>query len=81
MQIKDSYFCKYPNGTAIWYSVNAHPKEGYSDFEIRKILIPEAGKILCNKNSGETSYGIWLKDSDERDWEEIDIPTETEEGL
>lgn len=77
MQVKDSFFCKYPDGTAIWFAPDVEPKEGYSEKQTRRMLFPAQGKVLHNKLTNEISYGCWLKDSSEWNWEEIDIPKET----
>lgn len=80
MKIEKSYYCKYPDGTSIWFAPNAKIKPGYSSIEERKMLLPDSGKMLSKKNEKEFSDGIWLKDSTEEDWEEIEkTNTEPEE--
>ena len=73
MQIKESFFCKYEDGTAIWFAPDAVLKPGYYTIETRKLLFPETGKVLRLKKDHKVfSSGTWLKDTAEEDWEEVD---------
>ena len=76
MYTKESYFCKYPDGKAIWFAPDAEIKEGYIEKTLRLMLYPEKGNVLRNKKTGDISYACWLRDTEPDDWEEIVEPTE-----
>ncbi len=42
--------------------------------EERQVLYADEGKILRNKTTGELNSAVWLKDTTEEDYEEIDEP-------
>ena len=72
MYTKESYFCKYPDGTAIWFAPDAEIKQGYIEKTERLMLYPETGKVLQNKITGATSAGCWVQESELDNWTEID---------
>ena len=76
MYTKESYFCKYPDGKAIWFAPDAEIKEGYIEKTERLMLYPETGKVLQNKITGAISAGCWVQESELEDWTEIDPPEE-----
>ena len=76
MYTKESYFCKYPDGKAIWFAPGAIIKDGYTEKTLRLMLYPETGKILLNKITGETSAGCWVQESELENWTEIAQPEE-----
>ena len=76
MYTKESYFCKYPDGKAIWFAPGAIIKDGYTEKTLRLMLYPETGKVLQNKTTGATSAGCWVQESELENWTEIDQPEE-----
>ena len=76
MHTKESYFCKYPDGSSIWFSPDAEIKEGYIEKSLRLMVYPEKGNVLRNKKTGEISYARWVSETETYDWEEIVEPTE-----
>lgn len=78
MYTRESYLCKYDNGTAIWFSPDAEIKEGYIEKTLRLMLYPDNGKVLRNKKTGDTSYACWLRDTEPDDWEEVDDNIESD---
>lgn len=76
MYTKESYFCKYPDGKAIWFAPGATIKDGYTEKTLRLMLYPETGKVLQNKITGATSAGCWVQESELDNWTEIDQPEE-----
>ena len=76
MYTKESYFCKYPDGKAIWFAPGASIKDGYTEKTLRLMLYPETGKVLQNKITGTTSAGCWVQESELENWTEIDQPEE-----
>lgn len=76
MYTKESYFCKYPDGKAIWFAPGATIKDGYTEKTLRLMLYPETGKVLQNKITGVTSAGCWVQENELENWTEIDQPEE-----
>ena len=76
MYTKESYFCKYPDGKAIWFAPDAEIKPGYIEKTERLMLYPETGKVLQNKTTGATSTGCWVQENELDNWTEIDQPEE-----
>ena len=75
MYTKESYFCKYPDGKAIWFAPGASIKDGYTEKTLRLMLYPETGKVLRLKKDHKVfSSGTWLRDTAEENWEEVDAP-------
>lgn len=81
MYTKESYFCKYPDGKAIWFAPNATIKDGYTEKQLRKMIYPEEGKCLKNKLTNEITFGKWIKDElDIPNWEDSEIPEDWTEA-
>lgn len=81
MQIKETYFCKYSDDKAIWFAPNAEIPEGYTIIETRKMIFPDEGKCLKNKETEQITYGRWIKDETEIEkWEDAEIPVEIDES-
>lgn len=91
MKLVDSYFVTAAEGTtlmragksmgtAVWLShtIPVEEVENIGSKELRPMLLPDAGKVLRNKHTGEIAEGGWLRDSKAEDWEEIDRPEEEE---
>ena len=76
MYTKESYFCKYPDGKAIWFAPGATIKDGYTEKTLRLMLYPETGNVLQNKTTGAISAGCWVQESELENWTEIDPPEE-----
>lgn len=76
MYTKESYFCKYPDGTAAWYAPDAEIKPGYIEKTERQILVADDGKELFNIKTRETAAQVWVKDGELDNWTEIDKPEE-----
>ena len=73
-----SYLVRLENGTKAWLAVGKSA-ENAKVIEERPMLIPDFGKVLRNKETGEISYGHWMRGGDTADkWEEIDEPKEVE---
>lgn len=84
MKIEMSYFVKVPHGDVlinVWLSAGQKIPEGAVVMEERPMLIPDDGKVLRHKETGEESAGHWLRNGDSADnWEEIDEPKEDVNG-
>jgi len=81
MKIAMSYFVKVPVNNVIvnvWLAAGKEIREGAVVMEERPMLMPDDGKMLRNKNTGEISSGHWLRDGVAEDWEEIEEPKEEE---
>lgn len=72
MKTQDSYFVKFANGTSAWLAVGKPVPEDAVAYEARPMLMPDYGKVLRNKNTGEESSGHWLREGSADDWEEVD---------
>lgn len=72
MKIENSYFVKTINDVLVWLAVGVEIPEGAIIIEERPMLMPDDGKVLRNKNTGEESAGHWLREGNADDWEEID---------
>lgn len=75
MKIAMSYFVELENGKTAWLAVGKSV-ENAKIIEERPMLIPDFGKVLRHKETGDISSGHWLKDDKADDWEEIDEPQE-----
>ena len=72
MKIEMSYFVKTINDVLAWLAVGAEIPSGATIIEERPMLIPDEGKVLRHKETGEMSYGHWMRGEDSADkWEEI----------
>lgn len=76
MKIEKSYFVKAINDVLIWLAVGAEIPEGAIIVEERPMIMPDTGKMLRHKTTGEISTGHWLREGVAEDWEEIDEPKE-----
>lgn len=75
MRIAMSYFVELENGKTAWLAVGKSA-ENAKILEERPMLIPDFGKVLRHKETGDISSGHWLKDDSADNWEEIDEPQE-----
>lgn len=73
MKTAMSYLVKLPNGTIAWLAVGKSA-DGAEIIEERPMLIPDEGKALKHKTTGEISSGHWLREGSAEDWEEIEKP-------
>ena len=71
MKIETSYFIKTINDVLVWLAVGKEIPEGAIIIEERPMIMPEEGKVLRHKITGEISTGHWLRDGSADDWEEI----------
>lgn len=75
MYTKTSYYITYGDNKNAWLS----PNKSLDDFENvtykeeRILLFAEDGLQLKNKNTGELTNGIWLKDTAVDDYEEVEV--------
>lgn len=77
MKIAMSYFVKLKNGTSAWLAVGKSvPEEDIVEKQERPMLMPDFGKVLRHKTTGDISTGHWLRDGSADDWEEIEEPKE-----
>ena len=72
MKIQDSYFVKFANGTSAWLAVGKPVPEDAVAYEARQMLMPDDGKVLRNKNTGEEAAGHWLREGSAAAGEELD---------
>lgn len=70
-----SYLVKLPNETIAWLAVGKSA-DGAETIEGRPMLMPDFGKVLKHKTTGEISSGHWLREGSAEDWEEIEEPKE-----
>lgn len=78
MKIVNSYFVQLENGMTAWLAVGKST-ENAKILEERPMLMPDFGMVLKHKDTGEISYGHWLRDGDNAEmWEEIPEPKEGE---
>ena len=75
MKIAMSYLVELENGKIAWLAVGKSV-ENAKILEERPMLIPDFGKVLRHKETGDISSGHWLKDDSADNWEEIDEPQE-----
>ena len=75
MKIAMSYFVKLPNGTIAWLAVGKSA-DGAEVLEERPMIMPDLGKVLRHKGTGDISSGHWLREGSANDWEEIEEPKE-----
>lgn len=79
MKTQDSYFVKFANGTNAWLAVGKEPIGEV--LEVRPMIMPDDGMVLKHKETGDISYGHWLRGDDSADkWEEIEEPKEEVNG-
>lgn len=79
MKTATSYVVKTINDVIAWLAVNKEIPSGATIIEERPMLIPDEGKVLRHVDTGEISYGHWMRGEDTADkWEEIDEPKEVE---
>lgn len=79
MKTVDSYLIKTINDVLVWLAAGVEIPSGAIVLEVRPMLIPEDGKVLRHKETGDISNGHWLRDGDSADkWEEIEEPKEVE---
>ena len=77
MEIKITYVGKLNGIKGMWCGFKP---EGLEVIEERAVLFPSEGKILQRKDDEKIQEAaVWLKDTTEEDWIEIDIPEEVEE--
>ena len=73
MKLEMSYLVKLENGTIAWLAIGKNIPEGAEIIEERPMLIPDEGKVLRHKETGEISSGHWMRSEDTADkWEEIE---------
>ena len=71
MKIANSYLVKLPNGTIAWLAIGKS-SDGAEVLEERPMIMPDFGKVLRHKITGEISNGHWLREGNAEDWEEIE---------
>lgn len=76
MKIQDSYFVALANGTKAWLAAGKDAPADATIIEVRPMIIPDDGKVLRHKETGNISAGHWLREGSADDWEEIDEPKE-----
>ena len=77
MKVAMSYFIKTKDGKSIWLAVGKSlPEEDIVDIEERSMIMPDMGKVLRHKVTGDISSGHWLREGSAEDWEEIEEPKE-----
>lgn len=77
MKLAMSYLVKLPNGTIAWLAVGKSA-DGAEIIEERPMIMPDFGKALKHKTTGEISSGHWLREGSAEDWEEIEEPKDGE---
>ena len=75
MKVAMSYLVEFENGTKAWLAVGKSA-ENAKIIEERPMLIPDFGKVLRHKETGEESSGHWLREGSADDWEEVENTTE-----
>ena len=75
MKTAMSYLVELENGKAAWLAVGKSV-ENAKILEERPMIMPDFGKVLRHKETGDISSGHWLKDDSADNWEEIDEPQE-----
>ncbi len=70
MKTAMSYFVELENGKTAWLAVGKSV-ENAKILEERPMVIPDLGKVLRHKTTGEISSGHWLREGSANDWEEI----------
>lgn len=79
MKIAMSYFVKVPVNNVIvnvWLAAGKEIPEEAVVMEERPMIMPDDGKVLRHKGTGNISSGHWLREGSADDWEEIDEPKE-----
>lgn len=74
MKIVDSYFVKTIDGVLMWLATGNEISPCATIIEVRPMLMPDFGKVLRHKETGEESSGHWLREGSADDWEEIEEP-------
>ena len=75
MKVAMSYFVKTKDGKSIWLAVGKSvPEEDIVEKQERPMIMPDLGKVLKHKVTGDLSSGHWLQEDSADDWEEIDEP-------
>lgn len=72
MKTVNSYFVKFANGTSAWLAAGKDLPADAVSYEVRPMLLPDDGKVLRHKETGETSSGHWLRNDSADKWEEIE---------
>lgn len=72
MRIETSYLVKTINDVVAWLAVGKEVPSGAIILEERPMILPDEGKVLRHKATGEESTGHWLRDGSADDWEEIE---------
>lgn len=75
MKTAMSYLVELENGKTAWLAVGKSV-ENAKILEERPMIMPDFGKVLRHKETGDISSGHWLKDDSADNWEEIDEPQE-----
>jgi hypothetical protein len=78
MKLAMSYLVKLPNGAIAWLAVGKEIPSDAFVLEERPMIMPDLGKVLKHKTTGEISSGHWLREGSAEDWEEIEEPKESE---
>jgi hypothetical protein len=78
MKIENSYLVALANGTQAWLAVGKEIPSNAFVLEERPMIMPDEGKVLKHKTTGEISSGHWLREGSAEDWEEIEEPKESE---
>ena len=77
MKVAMSYFIKTKDGKSIWLAVGKSlPEEDIIEKQERPMIMPDMGKVLRHKVTGDISTGHWLREGSAEDWEEIEEPKE-----
>lgn len=89
MKVIDTYFLKAKEGkrliqdgkdfgAAVWLGINksADGFENVATKELRQVIVPDDGKVLRNKATGEYADSHWLRDDNMEDWEDAARPEE-----
>lgn len=78
MKTAMSYLVALANGTQAWLAVGKEIPSNAFVLEERPMIMPDFGKALKHKTTGEISSGHWLREGSTEDWEEIEEPKESE---
>lgn len=78
MKTVNSYLIKTINDVVAWLAAGIEIPSGATVLEVRPMLLPDDGKVLRHKETGNISSGHWLRDDSADNWEEIEEPKEEE---
>lgn len=79
MKVIMSYLVRLENGKNAWLAAGKEPPAGSTVLQERPMLMPDDGKVLRHKKTGNISSGHWLRGEDSEDkWDEILEPKEGE---